>query len=376
MTESKEIKKNDLRTNILIGLLFVVGIAVLLYPTVSDAWNRHRNSKLINQYDAILESLAPEDYSKLWEDAEEYNKRHVVNVFTDSFSDENYQLSHPYDQILNPGGNNIMGYIDVPKIGQKLAIGHGTGAYILERGVGHVEGTSLPIGGPNAHAVLAGHRGLPTAKIFSDLDQVVVGDKFFLYILDDILAYEIDQIEVVLPNDATFLQIEEGEDLVTLLTCTPYGVNSHRMLVRGHRIPYVPEDILEQRGQRQISERDKPILIALAGLIVLMFIVLGMKWYAAKKKREKEDEQKNAEIVAAKQTAIEAVQQAEIAVEAAQEAKQAAYQAQVSETKEDLEQAIQGAAKATKKAENARDHAKKKMKYLFEEDKNRKEDKQ
>ena len=304
MSEKKK-KKSNLLSNIFIGLLFVVGLLVLLYPTISDAWNRYRNSLLIVNYEDRLSHLSEEDYSKLWQSAREYNEKHVMNVFSDAFNDESYQLSHPYDQMLNPAGDNIMGYIDVPKIGQKLAIGHGTGAYILERGVGHVEGTSLPIGGPSTHSVLAGHRGLPRAKIFSDLDQVIIGDKFFLYILDDVLAYEIDQIEVVEPDDASLLQIEEGKDLCTLLTCTPYGVNSHRMLIRGHRIPYVPEDIIEQQGERRISERDRPIIFAVIGLIVFFLIVIAMKIYLARKNKkkktviplvlddEKEEEKKN-----------------------------------------------------------------------------------
>ena len=383
MAERNKKKKSNLLSNIFIGLLFVVGLLVLLYPTISDVWNRYRNQKLIVNYENTLHDLTPEDYSKLWEDAREYNRKHLVNVFSDTFNDEDYELTHPYDQILNPTGNNIMGYIDVPKIDQRLAIGHGTGAYILERGVGHVEGTSLPIGGPNTHAVLAGHRGLPSAKIFSDLDQVVKGDKFFLYILDEVLAYEIDQIEIVLPDDDKFLQIEEGKDLVTLLTCTPYGVNSHRLLIRGHRIPYVPEDILAQRSERRINDREKPILFAIAGLIVLFLIIMGMKIYVAKKKRKEEEEKKNAELSEAKETAHKAVKEAEKAAMAAEEAKEAALQAQTSETKEEINQAVEDAHHAAKKAhqasQNAKDivnssnHSDRAIRYIYEEDKDGKE---
>ena len=354
----KKNKKKDILYNVLIGLVFVVGLLVLLYPTISDVWNRHRNKNLITQYSAVLESLTPEDYDKLWADARAYNEKHVLNVFSDAFNDEDYELTHPYDQLLNPTGNNIMGYIDVPKIGQKLAIGHGTGAAILEQGVGHVEGTSLPIGGPGTHAVLAGHRGLPSAKIFSDLDQVVEGDKFFLYILDEVLAYEIDQIEIVLPDNDEFLHIEEGEDLVTLLTCTPYGVNSHRMLVRGHRIPYVPEDIIEQQGEHRISERDKPILFAVAGLVLVFLIVIGMRLIlAGKKKKEKEDKEQAA-LIAAQETANRALAEAEKAALAAEEAKQAALLAQRSEEKDEIHQAIVQAQVAAEKAREASEKAK------------------
>ena len=376
-------KRSNLVQNIFIGLLFVVGLLVLLYRTISDTWNHYRNQSLISNYEQTLSKLAPEDYSKLWQEAREYNDKHVVNVFSDTFNDEDYELTHPYDQLLNPTGDNIMGYIDVPKLGQKLAIGHGTGAYILERGVGHVEGTSLPIGGPSTHAVLAGHRGLPSAKIFSDMDQIIIGDKFFLYILDDVLAYEIDQIEIVLPDEADLLQIEKGKDYVTLLTCTPYGVNSHRMLVRGHRIPYEPEDIVEQRSERRINDRDKPILFAVAGLILLFLIIVIMKIIASKKRRKKEEEIKNAEIEKMKKTADDAVKQAEKAVEAAEEAHEAALQAQTSDRKEFIDQAVIDAEIAAKKAKIARDNTKKIVQeedrskrtidYLFEEDKRKEE---
>lgn len=376
-------KRSNLVQNIFIGLLFVVGLLVLLYPTISDTWNHYRNQSLISNYEQTLSKLAPEDYSKLWQEAREYNDKHVVNVFSDTFNDEDYELTHPYDQLLNPTGDNIMGYIDVPKLGQKLAIGHGTGAYILERGVGHVEGTSLPIGGPSTHAVLAGHRGLPSAKIFSDMDQIIIGDKFFLYILDDVLAYEIDQIEIVLPDEADLLQIEKGKDYVTLLTCTPYGVNSHRMLVRGHRIPYEPEDIIEQRNERRINDRDKPILFAVAGLILLFLIIVIMKIIASKKRRKKEEEIKNAEIEKMKKTADDAVKQAEKAVEAAEEAHEAALQAQTSDRKDSIDQAVIDAEIAAKKAKIARnntkkivqeeDRSKRTIDYLFEEDKRKEE---
>lgn len=375
MTKRNNKKKSNLVSNIMITLLFVVGLLVLLYPTISDTWNRYRNQKLIVEYDDVLATLTEEDYSKLWKDAREYNDKHVVNVFSDTFNDEDYQLTHPYDQLLNPTGDNIMGYIDVPKLGQRLAIGHGTGAYILERGVGHVEGTSLPIGGPSTHAVLAGHRGLPSAKIFSDMDQIEKGDKFFLYILNEVLAYEIDQIEVVLPDEADLLQIEKGQDLVTLLTCTPYGVNSHRMLVRGHRIPYEPEDIIEQRNKWSLNERERPILIAVGGLIILFIIIIVMKMIAAKKKRKKEEAKKNAELSAAKETAHKAVKEAEKAAMAAEEAKEAALQAQTSETTQEKNQAVEDAQNAAKKAhqasQNAKDivndtdHSKRAMRYLY-----------
>lgn len=273
--------------NLILSLVFLLGILVLLYPTFSDWYNKERNKKLIRDYEQQVSSIPEEDYSHILQQAKDYNSQHKINTFIDAFDGEEYILSHPYDTLLNPTGNLIMGSIEVPKINQKLAIGHGTGPAILEQGVGHVEGTSLPVGGPSTHAVLAGHRGLPNAKIFTDLDEIVVGDKFFLYILNETLAYEVDQIVVVEPTEAEELVIHEGQDLVTLLTCTPYGVNSHRMLVRGHRIPFVEEDIIEQSSQQVISERERPIYILVGGIILLFLLVMLMELIRFIKKRKK-----------------------------------------------------------------------------------------
>lgn len=287
---NKKKKSNRTTYNLLMILVFLVGILVLLYPTFSDFYNKRRNASLIVEYDKVIHEIEPEDYSHIYEAAREYNQQHKVNTFYDAFEGDTYVMSHPYDTLLNPAGNLIMGYIDVPKIGQKLAIGHGTGEEILSKAVGHIEGTSLPIGGESTHSVLSGHTGLPGgAKIFTDLDEIVIGDKFFLYILDDILAYEVDNIKVVLPNEVEDLVIYEGQDYVTLLTCTPYGVNSHRLLVRGHRIPYVPEDVVEQQHQQTITERDKPIyLLALGiGLLLLIIIVMELIRFINKRKKKK-----------------------------------------------------------------------------------------
>lgn len=268
------------------------GLGVLLYPAFADWWNRQRESGLITEYKAVMARVDDESYRLMMADARAYNDQHLVNRFFDAFEgEEGYILSHPYDTILNPMGNHTMGYIDVPKIGQRLTIGHGTGTAVLEKGVGHVEGSSLPIGGESTHAVLAGHRGLPSAKIFTDADQLVKGDKFFLYILDETLAYEIDRIEVVKPDNADYLQIEEGKDLVTLLTCTPYGVNSHRMLIRGHRIEFVEADIQDQARQRVLPERERPIVIAVGALIGLFIVLIIVRLIVAARDRKKREQE-------------------------------------------------------------------------------------
>ena len=261
--------------NFAIILAFIVGLAVLLYPAFSDWWNKRRNAGLISDYKEIMTRIDDDSYRLMMADARAYNEQHLVNTFIDAFEgEEGYMLRHPYDQLLNPMGNYVMGYIDVPKIGQRLTIGHGTGTEVLEKGVGHVEGSSLPVGGESSHSVLAGHRGLPSAEIFSDADQ---------------LAYEIDQIETVTPDNAEFLQIIEGEDLVTLLTCTPYGVNSHRMLIRGRRIPFVEADIQEQARQRRLPEREKPVVIAVAALIGFFLLLILVRMILAAKDRRKRE---------------------------------------------------------------------------------------
>ena len=270
-------------SNFLLAILFLAGFLVLLYPTISNWWNERVNAQLINQYESVMQEIDDTAFDEIYAAAREYNDQHTQNVFTDAFTNEHYILTHPYDTLLNPMGNEIMGYIEIPKIAQRLAIGHGVGITTLEQGVGHVEGTSLPIGGPGTHSVLAGHRGLPNAKIFTDLDQIVEGDKFFLYILNDIMAYEVDQIVVCKPNDDSNLQLEEGKDLVTLLTCTPYGVNTERLLIRGHRIDFQEEDITAQASQYRISDREKPIYILAGGMAVLLLVLIVMRIYLAKK---------------------------------------------------------------------------------------------
>lgn len=288
MSAPKKKKKLSRFTyNLMITVVFLLGLLVLLYPTLSDVYNKLRNQSLIVNYEDVVSNISDVDYSKMMADAKAYNDQHKVNVFVDAFNGEEYILSHPYDTLLNPAGNNIMGHIEIPKINVKLAIGHGTGTEILEKGVGHIEGTSLPIGGKGTHSVLSAHRGLPSAKLFTDLDEIDINDKFFIYILNEKLAYEVDQINVIEPTEVELLAIDENEDLVTLLTCTPYGVNSHRLLVRGHRIPYVEDDVAIEASHHTIAERDKPVLILVIGLVLLFIIVLIMG--IIKRRKEKEN---------------------------------------------------------------------------------------
>ncbi len=244
---------------ILFILLMLIGAGILLYPTISNFWNEYLHHRMINAYSDEVSELSDEEKDKLLEDAIEYNRQHKVNTIMDAFSDENeYVLTHPYDTMLAVDDTGMMCYLEIPRLSEKMVVFHGVAAKTLEKGVGHIEGTSLPVGGESTHTVMSAHRGLPSAKLFTDLDQIVVGDQFYIHVLDEHLAYEVDQINTVLPEEVSLLDIVPGQDLATLVTCTPYGVNTHRLLVRGHRVPYVPpeeptETIWDKLSQLQFA---------------------------------------------------------------------------------------------------------------------------
>lgn len=218
---------------IFILLALFGGLSLLLYPTISDYWNSFHQSKAVGAYVEQVANLDTTEYDSLLSRAEAYNQELTKRKNTYSLSEE--QKSE-YEKLLNVGGDGIIGYIEIPKIGVSLPIYHGTEDTVLQIAIGHLEWTSLPIGGESTHSVLTGHRGLPSAKLFTNIDQLVEGDSFVIRVLDEMMTYEVDQILIVKPEETKDLQIVEGEDLCTLVTCTPYGVNSHRLLVRGHRI--------------------------------------------------------------------------------------------------------------------------------------------
>ena len=225
--------------NILIALIFLSGLSVLLYPTVSDYINELHSSRAIASYDDSVLQLEEEDYTKEFQAVVEYNTYLAdfsnLNI---AASVENEREDDKYNSLLDVAGNGIMGSIKIPSVKINLPIYHGTDEAVLQVAVGHYIGSSLPIGGESTHAILTGHRGLPSAKLFTDLDRLETGDIFYIKVLGEILEYQIDQIEIVLPEEVEGLSIVPGEDYVTLVTCTPYGINSHRMLIRGTRIPY------------------------------------------------------------------------------------------------------------------------------------------
>lgn len=237
--------------NLVICIIFLAGLSLLLYPFVANQWNNYRQKQLISGYEqAVSEKEAAEgiDYDAERKKAEDYNEALLPCVLPDSFAlAESSGVDPVYMNTLNIAGDEMMGSVEIPKINIKIPIYHTTEEEVLNKGAGHLEGSSLPVGGANTHAVISAHRGLPSASLFTDLDQLKEGDHFLIHVLDETLCYEVDKISVVKPEDTSALAVEDGQDLVTLLTCTPYGVNTERLLVRGHRVPYVEEEVKEEK---------------------------------------------------------------------------------------------------------------------------------
>ena len=237
--------------NLVIGIIFLAGLSLLLYPFVANQWNNYRQKQLISGYEQVVsdkEAAEGIDYDAERKTAEDYNEALLPCVLPDSFAlAESSGVDPVYMNTLNIAGDEMMGSVEIPKINIKIPIYHTTEEEVLNKGAGHLEGSSLPVGGANTHAVISAHRGLPSASLFTDLDQMKVGDHFLIHVLDETLCYEVDKISVVKPEDTSALAVEDGQDLVTLLTCTPYGVNTERLLVRGHRVPYVEEEVKEEK---------------------------------------------------------------------------------------------------------------------------------
>jgi len=266
-------KKSDTWTTVLLVVILLAGLSLLLYPSVSDYWNSFRQSKVISNYADTVHEIDPDRYKHLIDAAQKYNETLLGRTNEFLLSDEQKEQ---YEELLNVSGIGAMGYIEIPSIKCSLPIYHGTSDAVLSIAVGHLEWTSLPVGGEGTHCVLSGHRGLPSAKLFTDLNKVNTGDVFILRILDEILTYEVDQIKIVEPHVTENLLIEEGKDYCTLVTCTPYGINTHRLLVRGRRIDNIPEakKIRITADAIQI----KPVLVApiLAVPVLLVLLIMLM----------------------------------------------------------------------------------------------------
>ena len=270
------IRKN-LITIILFGMI-AVGLGLIAYPSVADWWNSFHQSRAVAKYASVIAEMNHDEYDKILNEASEYNKHIADTGIIWQISKDDLQA---YNSTLDVTGSGIMAYIDIPKIHVQLPIYHGTDDTILQIAVGHITGSSLPVGGETSHCIVSGHRGLPSAKLFSDLDELVVGDLWTINVLDQTLTYEVDQIRVVLPNDLTFLKLEDGKDYCTLVTCTPYGVNSHRLLVRGHRVPNVQGNARVTADALQIE----PAYVAPFIGIPIILILIVMLIIATRKKK-------------------------------------------------------------------------------------------
>lgn len=271
---------------VLLVTMFLVGLGLLLYPTLSNYVNKLHQSKAIVSYVESVEKLNEEEYERILSEANEYNTTLANSYQSYTLSEVNEEK---YEKLLDVDENGIMGYIQIPSINLSLPIYHGTDDYVLQSGIGHLDWTSLPIGGEGTHCVLSGHRGLPSAKLFTNLDKLVIGDTFMIRVLNEVLTYEVDQILIVDPNDTDELKIVPGKDYCTLVTCTPYGINTHRLLVRGHRITNA------EKAQNTFITADavqvEPIIVA--PMLAIPALILIINILLLSKKRRRKTHEKN-----------------------------------------------------------------------------------
>ncbi len=270
---------------IIMSLVLIVGLSLLIYPSFSDYWNKSVQSRAVASYIKDVEDLGEDKYAEIWNSAVDYNKALSERPNKFKLSGE---LAERYNSELNVAGNGMMGYIEIPKIGVELPIYHTTDEKVLQVAIGHIDWTSLPTGGEGNHTVLSSHRGLPSAKLFTDLDKMAIGDTFMLWVMDELLTYEVDQILIVLPHESEELLSEEGKDLCTLVTCTPYGVNSHRLLVRGHRINNAEEvEVVRVAADAVVIDKLVVVPFVLVPILLVMFVALLVST-SKKKNRRKE----------------------------------------------------------------------------------------
>ena len=266
-------------------LLFLIGFGIMLYPVLSNALSQISYNETISSYEQSVSDENSSLYQSMIQEAVNYNEKLTTSSIVDVFSDPEITNSEEYMNILNLNRDGVMGYISIPKIDIKIPIYHGTSSEVLSKGVGHLEGSSFPVGGESTHAILSAHRGLPSARLFTDLDQLEVGDKFYIYILDQVYTYQVDQVLVIEPSETEALQIQDGKDLVTLVTCTPYGVNTHRLLVRGERVEELAEQVIESESNRNLTINDYVLYIGLFGAIVLVLVTIIIVWKIHRKNR-------------------------------------------------------------------------------------------
>ena len=261
-------KKRDIITTVVFGFIFLAGLSVMLYPTFSNWWNRNMTTHSITTYKEAVAERDNDETEQILAEAHAYNEQlaQLYAPFT------NFDAIPGYDDILNISGTGVMGYVSIPNINVELPIYHGTSEGVLQIATGHIQGSSLPVGGSSTHAVISGHRGLPSARLFTDLDQIVEGDTFTINVLNEVYTYEVERILIILPTETDKLAIFPGEDIVTLMTCTPYGVNSHRLLIRGHRIETVYDKKIKVGADALQVDSMKVIPIVFVPLLILLFI--------------------------------------------------------------------------------------------------------
>ncbi|ABG82676.1 class C sortase [Clostridium perfringens] len=273
---------------IYIVLIFILGLSIAFYPLISDQWNKYRANKLIANYDNVVKEIKPDEIKKKIDDARKYNETLIGGVVPDAFSVRNGVKDKEYESLLNINNDGIIGSVEIPSIDVNIPIYHYTTDEVLAKGAGHLFGSSLPVGGESSHTVISAHRGLPSAKLFTDLDQLKEGDLFYFHVCGEIFAYKVDQILVVEPEQTSELAIKEGEDLATLFTCTPYSINSHRLLVRGHRVPYdKKEEIQEKEKVKNVQPYFLIVEIAcIIGGILLALILVKLLDFIKKRRKE------------------------------------------------------------------------------------------
>ena len=279
-------------STIIVVIIFICGLSLFLYPTISNLYNQHLNNKLIGEYEEAFADITPEEFSKAMQDAISFNENRTN-------PDKLKELGLTYEEVLNVADNGVMGYIEIPKISVSLIICHSTQENVLQKGIGHVPESHLPIGGSSTHCVLAGHTGLPSAKLLTNIDHLKVGDRFYIHVLNEVLEYQIDDVSVVEPDEVSRLNVISGKDCVTLVTCTPYGVNSHRLLVRGVRVDGSDLSANKDGVTNELLNIDMKYLLtfSLIGLCIIFVAVVKLRSIHKKRKalREKGGEVKNEE---------------------------------------------------------------------------------
>lgn len=272
-------------STIILLVILVIGLSLLLYPTLSDYWNSLHQSRVISNYNQKLNDIGNEEYDKLLEQANAYNQKLALDDYRFGLSNAEQR---EYNSILNPFESGMIGYIEIPSIKRTIPIYHGTSEAVLQIAVGHVEGTSLPVGGIGTHSAISGHRGLPSAKLFTDIDKLVVNDLFVIRVLDEVYTYEVDQILIVEPDELDPLAIDPEMDYCTLITCTPYGINSHRLLIRGHRVEnqLLSDEIRVTADALQIE----PVIVAPLVAIPLLLILFAYLIISTNKKKKQKGE--------------------------------------------------------------------------------------